>query len=387
MGLGSADRVARGLLLAADHIAFPNALKINSTEWLGRLDEEASLDGVKSSLNTFLHPYVYQYLQLRPLIDKGLASLVDVSPPVLQLIHPLANKLRRDFLPWVEYGVDGRGQPWFVMGVGSNYYSSGGGIDSFRTILVEARPLPSTDELIPMQGGFKPMGDGVELRDREALASGAHPLAESYEKFISIELFRVQALAEGARRSGGKLVTDSDADWRILDLLCTRDEVELTSPDAALAEVLGDSLPFLGNVSLTDIVDLRVRLESQFDAFRGTLLRASSELAEEPDVAKRHESARRIVLEELQPRFSEYAAMMKATAHERLLGGGLGAGSIVLTMMMAFLHHDWPTAVVATGALNAARPYIERAFSAQKERDVAGGDPMFFLWALQRRSE
>lgn len=387
MGLGSAVRAARGLLLAADHIAFPNNLRIHAADWLSRLDDKADLDGVKSSLNTFLHPYLYQYLQIRPLIDEGLASLVNVSPPIFSLVHPMANKLRRDFLQWVEYGVDGRGQPWFVMGVGSNYYSSGAGIDSFGTMLIQARPLPSTDELIPMQGGFKPMGDGVELRDREALASGTHPLAESYEKFISVELFRVQALAEGARRTGGRLVTDSDADWRILDLLCTRDEIDLTSPDAALAEVLGDSLPFLESVSLTDIVELRLRLGAQFDAFRGSLLRASRDLAQEPDVAKRHDAARRIVLEELQPKFSAYTAMMKATARERLVGGAVGVGSIVLTMMMAFVNHDWPTAAVATGAVGVARPYIDRALSAQKERDLAGGDPMFFLWELQRKSE
>lgn len=80
MGLGCADRVARGLLLMGDHIAYPNALKINATEWLTRLENGENVDQVKDSLNTYLHPYIYQYLQLRPLLDAGLASLVNVTP-------------------------------------------------------------------------------------------------------------------------------------------------------------------------------------------------------------------------------------------------------------------------------------------------------------------
>ncbi len=386
MGLGSADRVARGLLLTADHIAFPNALKIVSTEWVRKLDEEPDLDSIKSSFGTFLHPYLFQYLQLRPLIDEGLASLVDVSPPIWSLIHPLANKLRRDFLRWVEYGVDGQGKPWFVLSVGSNHYSSGAGFDSFDMTIVQARALTSTDELISMDGGLRPMGAGVERRDPEALVSATHPLAQSYEEFISIELFRVQALAQGAARTNGKLVTDSDADWRILDLLFQRDEVELPSPDATLAEVLGDSLPFLGNVSLPELVELRLRLENQFDAFRGTLLRASHDLRGEPDLAKRRDAARLFVLDELRPRLSEYAAMMKATARERLVSGGVGAGSIVLTMMLAFMCQDLPTAATAVGTLKVAQPYLQRALSAQKERDLASGDPMYFLWEINRKA-
>lgn len=390
MGLGCADRVSRGLLLVGDHIAFPNALKLNSGEWLGRLENGENLDQVRISLNTYLHPYIYQYIQLRPLLDAGLASLVDVTPPTFSLIHPLANRLRSEFLKWVEYGVDGAGKPWFVLGIGSNFYSSssGVGIDSFGMTIVQAKPLISTDELIHMDGGFKPMGSGVERRDASPLLSGVHPLASSYEQFISVELFRVQALADGARRSGADLVTDSDADWEILDLLCSReDDSGLRVGDAALAETLADSLPFLANISLDKLVDLRLRLSTEFDALRGYLIDVSKGLAiAEPDPRKRSKRAREIILTEVQPRLSEYSAVMKATARDRLTSGVVGVGSIALTVMLAVLNRDWPTAAIATGALNASRPFLERAFEAQKQLDTAEGDPLFFLWRLKKDS-
>jgi hypothetical protein len=390
MGLGCADRVARGLLLMGDHIAYPNALKINAAEWLTRLENGENVDQVKDSLNTYLHPYIYQYLQLRPLLDAGLASLVNVTPPTLSLVHPLANRLRKEFLKWVEYGVDGAGKPWFVLGVGSNFYSSssGVGIDSYGTMLIQAKALTTTDDVIHMEGGFKPVGNGVEPRDASPLLSGAHPLANSYEQFISIELFRVQALADAARRSGGDLVTDSAADWDILDLLCTHSEGDdLRVTDSALAETLGDSLPFISNVSLAELVELRLRLGTQFDAFRGYLLDVSKGLPlAERDPQKRYTLAREMILKEIRPRLAEYSSAMKAAARERLTSGAIGVGGIALTMMLAIVNRDWPTAAVATGALNASRPFLERALGAQKQLDIAEGDPMFFLWQLAKKN-
>jgi hypothetical protein len=290
----------------------------------------------------------------------------------------------------VEYGVDGAGKPWFVLGVGSNFYSSssGVGIDSYGTMLIQAKALTTTDDVIHMEGGFKPVGNGVEPRDASPLLSGAHPLANSYEQFISIELFRVQALADAARRSGGDLVTDSAAVWDILDLLCTHSEDDdLRVTDSALAETLGDSLPFISNVSLAELVELRLRLGTQFDAFRGYLLDVSKGLPlAERDPQKRYTLAREMILKEIRPRLAEYTNAMKAAARERLTSGAIGVGGIALIMMLAIVSRDWPTAAVATGALNASRPFLERALGAQKQVDIAEGDPMFFLWQLEKKN-
>jgi hypothetical protein len=313
--------------------------------------------------------------------------LVDVNPPVYELIHPMANRLRTEFLQFVEYGTDGANKPWFVMGVGSNFYSSGAGVDSFGTTIVQARPLQSTDELIPMMGGFRPVGDGVRQLDPGPLASGTHPLATSYEQFISIELFRVQALTEGARRSGTKLVTDSDADWTILRLLgTTAERNELESPDSILAEVLDDSFPFLSNVPVKDIVDLRLRLETQFNAFRGTLLKTSRVLLDESDVSVRRREARRLMLEEIHPRLSEYTAVVRATATDRFAGAALGIGGILFAAMLALMQQDLPSLSAAAATVKATTPYLERALNAQRELTRSEGDPMFFLAQLRKKS-
>jgi hypothetical protein len=393
LGLGTAERTARGLLLLADHIVLPNDLAPQARELLGKLEQGKDLSQVKGLLDGSIHPYLYQYLRLQPLFQEGLASLAAMPSAPTNLVHPLANGLKRDFLQWVEHGTTQAGKPWMVLRVAPNYWSDFNGIRAGTTRLIPAKPLTSTDDLISLEGGFKPGGPGVRQLDPVELLSGAHPLAEAYEEFISIELFRVQMLAEAANGLNASLVTDIDTDWDIIRLLTTRTETaEPVDYATELVESLGESLSFIERVPLGELVKLRMERSAEFDSFRAVLFQVSRALAQEADPERRYRAARLAVVQEIQPRFAEYNAKMTALAGERGFALATGAAAPFIIMMFALLGSALlgieasPTATAGT-ALASAVPYIKRVLEAHRQLGAAQGDPMFFLWTLKQAAK
>lgn len=385
LGLGSAERPARGLLLIADHIVLPNDLGPKAGELLAKLEHEGNLDDVRNRLNFALHPYLCQYLRLQPLFQEGLASLAARPLVSTSLVHPMAHGLKREFLRWAEHGVTNVGQPWMVLRIAPNYWSAFGDMRAGEVDLIPAKPLVSTDDLIKPEGGFKPQGRGVRRLEPEELLSDAHPLAEAFEEFISAELFHVQMLAEAANRLKASLVTDIDTDWDILDLLATRtEEGKPVDHPGELVASLGESLSFIDNVPIDALVRLRVDRSTEFDSFRAVLFQINRELSREADPERRYRAAHRAVVEEIQPRFAEYNAKMTALARERGLAASVAAGTASLTLMFALLGGE---SRVVGGALAGAISYIGQVLHAQRQLDMAQGDPMFFLWKLKQAAK
>ena len=386
LGLGSAERAVRGLLLTADHIVLPNDLTSQAKDLLTRLEQSGKPDDVKRQFNCALHPYLFQYLRLQPLFREGLASLAPRPPTPQSLVHPMANGLKKEFLQWAEHGTTSDGKPWMVLRIGPNYWSAFDDIRAGETHLIPAGPLVSTDDLIKGEGGFRPQGPGVECLDPDELLSGTHPLTQALEEFISAELFRVQMLVEASSKLNASLVTDIDTDWDILGLLAGRTETaEPLDHAGELAESLGESLPFVETISVENLVKLRVDRALEFDAFRAVLLQASRELAGEADPERRYHAAHRAVIEEIQPRFAEYNAKMTALAWKRGLAAFFAAGAAAsLAIMFALLGSETGA---ATSAVGGAGPYIKRALDAHWKLGAAQGDPMFFLWKLKHAAK
>jgi len=363
----------------------PNDLALQARELLAKLDQTEKPDDVKNRLNFALHPYLCQFLRLQPLFQEGLASFAARPVAPTGLVHPMANGLKREFLRWVEYGIAGDGRPWMVLQIGTNYWSAFDDIRAGEVNLIPAKPLVSTDELIKGEGGFKPQGPGVKRLDPDELLSAAHPLAGAFEEFISAELFRVQMLAETARKSNASLVTDIDTDWDILGLLAGRTEAaEPLDHAGELAASLGESLPFVENISIEDLAKLRVDRAVEFDAFRAVLLQASRELAGEADPERRYRAAHRAVVEEIQPRFAEYNSKMTALVQER----GFAALTAVASASLAVMFALWgsKTGAVSTGTAG-LYSFMKQALEAHRQLIAAQGDPMFFLWKLKQTAK
>ncbi len=251
MGLGAGERSVRSSLLLADHIALPNALRTEAASMLQGIDK-AKLDAV---LLSRLHPYLFQFPLLRPLFEEGLASLVDVPGVPLNIIHPLANGLKREFFRWITYGVDSHGRPSFSMTVGGRHYFADTNMSALGTEMMTAPPAESTDAVVQM-GLFTTQGK-FERKDASELLSGVHPLTRQLEEFISMELFRAQMLVEGAARAGGSLMTDSDDDWSLIRLFGSTDnDAHILAPESVLVETLSEDLPFVADVPLDALMRL-----------------------------------------------------------------------------------------------------------------------------------
>ncbi len=117
LGLGTAERVSRGLVLIADTIVIPYELGKNAQELLEMLDKNPSSDGfagIKQHLGVKLYPFLHQYLRVKPLIDADLVRIGPALPEApSELIHPLASHNAHLFEPWVKYFVEDNGHTFF----------------------------------------------------------------------------------------------------------------------------------------------------------------------------------------------------------------------------------------------------------------------------------
>lgn len=385
LGLGSAERAVRGLLLTADHIVLPNDLASEAKDLFMQLEQSSNPDDVKRHFNHRLHPYLFQYLRLQPLFREGLASLAPRPLTPQNLVHPMANGLKREFLQWVEYGTAGNANPWMTLQIGASFWSAFDQIRAGESFVILDKPLTSTDELIRGRGGFKPMGPDVKHLDPDELLSAAHPLAEAFEDFISMELFRVQMLVETASRLNASLVTDNDADWEILRLLTSRTvKAEPLDDVCDLAVSLSESLPFIEKVSLDDLVKLRIDRAVEFDSLRAILLKVSREVAGESSPERRYLAAHRAVIEEIQPKLAEYNSKMSALVQERVLAASFAVASASLAIMIALLGSR--TGAISTGTTGLFS-FVKQALEAHRQLSAAEGDPMFFLWKLKQAAK
>jgi hypothetical protein len=375
MGLGAGERSVRSSLLLADHIALPNTLRHHAAWTLQGIDREKVDAGILGRL----HPYLFQLFLLKPLFDSHLASLIDVRSAPVSVIHPLANALRHEFLRWITYGVDALGTPLFLMTLGGRHYFANTALSSMGTEMFVHPPPESTDAIIQIgplttEGRFEP-------RDPSALLSGVHPLAQQFEEFISVELFRAQMLAEGAARAGASLMTDSDDDWCILRLFGTTDSnAHILGPESVLAETLSEDLPFIADVPVDALVRLRAETEAGFDNFRSLLLKGAAKVGNVTDPTKRYAAAHTFVVEELQPEYARYRSLVNGARRERAGSIVGGVGVIALAVVLAALGNDPRLAGAATTSI----PFFNRLLDAQRRLDESESDAVSFLWKVER---
>jgi hypothetical protein len=388
LGLGSGERGVRGLILIADHIVLPYDLGRQAASMLSAFERGGSpkaFDDLKGRSGIELHPYLHQYMKLKLLVDEGLVSLCPPPAPPLDLVHPMANALKQEFLRWVDYGVDGKGKPWMVLTVGPRCWSAYGDLRVGPSTIAPQRPFESTDDLPHRDQGFRPAGPGVRQANPEDLLSGSHPLTEAFENFISVELFRAQLLTQAADKMGASLATDADSDWEILGFLASRSETaDPLQAAGTLVQTLTDSLPFMRDVPIAKLVELRVDNGTEFDNLRSTLLRASRDVAEEPDLGQRYRRAAEVVVGDIMPRLARYNANVTALARKRGLAAATAAGAAAsVALMWALFGVELASAPVSGALATTAGTYLKSVIEAQRQIDEAKGDPMFFLWKLK----
>ena len=389
LGLGSAERASRGLMLVADKILIPYELNSKADSLLTLIDNNPGAKGlasVRGQVLQGLHPYIFQYLQIHPLISAGFASLSTApQSPSFELVHPLASQVNAQFLKWIRYGENEKAQPSFTMSVGDGHYFASPQMRAMEAQIVVGGAIHSTDEI-----QFRPwsmVGNYTNL-DPSPLLNHEHPLWPAFENFISVELWKAEHLAAVAGLTNASVATDTESDWDLLNMLpnYSEDAVEM-EPALAVVEALTETLPFVKAASVQEVVELREQLTLPFENFRNVLLGAARHVQTESDREKRAERARLAIKEDIVPRFVEYSAETNAAAGARLRNGAgalVAGGSLVALFALAGVTGTIAAGGVGAVAANSARSFLDKVLSAQETLEKGQGDPMFFLWKVSK---
>jgi len=376
LGLGTSVEAARELLLYADHLYFYNDISDKARRLLSEL-EKGKFQRQKAAVIWELHPLLFQFLSIRAAWEGGYASFV--YPPAVQHSqrHPLVHLVKPVFLPLVEYGVGLKTQvPTVQMAIGPRFYFGDPKIrlmDPFVARL--SAPYPnSTRDVNLMTGKWKLIGDESESQDSQALLDAEHPVTPAFDEFISFEIERLERALMACREHNAHFITDVPTDWAIIFALATStpDGVAVgpeSSPSFAFD--ITQNLTFLQNVPLDRLIGIREVMTSEFESFRGALLRLARSQTDAKLEDRRREAAL-VVKEEVEPAIAHLAQRIKA-AQEGMRDSVVA--SVAVAAVSGFLAFMTGSPQFAAGGL----PLLFKVLESQKVSRELKQDEMYFL--------
>jgi hypothetical protein len=376
LGLGTSAEVARELLHYADHLYFYNDISEKARKLLTGL-EEGKFQAEKARVICDLHPFLYQFLSIRAAWEGGYASFIYPRTVQHSERHPLVHRVKSVFLPLVDYGAGLKTHvPTVQMAIGPRSYFANPKMMVMDPFLARlSAPYPSsTRDINLMSGKWKLIGDESESQDSQVLLDPEHPLTPAFDEFISFEIERLETALIACREHNAHFITDVPSDWAIIFALATStaDGVAVP-PESSLgfAFDLTQDLAFLQNVPLDRLIGIREAMTSEFERFRGALLRLARSQTN-ANLEDRKREAALIVKEEIEPAIAHLAQRIEAA--QQGLRDSVAAW-VAVAAISGFLAFITGSPQVAAGSLPLLFKVLE---SRRKERELKQ-DEMYFL--------
>lgn len=183
-------------------------------------------------------------------------------------------------------------------------------------------------------------------------------------------------------------LTDRDIDVLFLEKLTKKKDV-LDNNKLAL-QYLTSEVPFLRDVALKDLIELRKHEEDAFVLYRHALNRAISEFksAKQSLTAK---DAKGIYSDILQPRLSKLDQTVKAAVHSlkvKPLRSALAAvGVISFGAFAGFLPAELKPLIQAFGATLGGTTFLKDLLAMKDGEDSIKSDNLYFLWRVKELSK
>jgi hypothetical protein len=240
-------------------------------------------------------------------------------------------------------------------------------------------PYPSsTRDVNLMSGKWKPIGDESASQDSQVLLDAEHPLTPAFDEFISFEIERLETALMACREHNAHFVTDVPTDWAIIFALATStadggDVAPESSPSFAFD--ITHNLTFLQGVPLDRLIGIREVMTSEFECFRGALLRLARSQTH-ANLEDRRREAALIVKEEVEPAIAHLAQRIEAAQHG--LRDSMVA-SIAVAAVSGFLAFMAGSPQIAAGGL----PLLFKVLESRKAVRELKQDEMYFLLSVR----
>ena len=350
MGLGSAEEVVHQTVLYADHLVLRNDLAPLAKRLRKEVDDRPSkgFEQARGMILDELHPYLFQFLAMKPLWKRGMASFA--YPAETKRESAFVDDVVRPFLDATTLKITRKGMPWFSLAVGDRRYLA---TPDFTIAGVKAgtvgRLWESTRERDRTMNQEMHAGDGPsEEVDAEALLDTSHRLHGDFIKIVVEETERLEAAVRICIDSSAHFVTDQTLEWKIICGI-GRGQEAVAVDRPAMAFDLTSELAFIHDVPLEDLLELRETLDAEFDLTRSALLRLATGLGSYATLEDRKTAAKQIIAEEVQPALSSLSLRIRSARADitRTSAAGLSVASV--SMLVAWVLQTVETAPVVFG--------------------------------------
>ena len=380
MGLGTAEEVAHEILLYADHLVLRNDFAPLATRLIEQMKDRPRRDfqETRGAILDEIHPYVYQFLAMKPLWERGMASFAYPA----ESTHGVAfrDNIVRPFLDATTLRVTAKGTPWFSLMIGDMRYTATPEFTVGRVQLgTIGRLWRSTRERDRMMSQEMFVGDGPsEAVETEALLDTSHPLHDEFIKIVVAETERLEGAVKVCLDSSAHFVTDQTLEWQIIrGVRGGEDEADPDRPTLVFDIV--SELSFVRDLSLDDLLRLREKLAAEFDMARKSLLRLATNLGSYPTLEERKVAAKRIVAEEVQPTLGSLSQRIRAVRSDMIRSSVAAVSVASVSLLVAWI---FGTAEPLKGGLGTL-PFLQRLLDGLSAADRAHEDPLYFLWRVR----
>jgi len=379
LGIGTADEVIRQLLLYADHVVFDNQVSRKAATLLGRFDA-GDFQSLKQQTVVELHPLLFQFFAIEPAWRRGIVSFGYGSETEHTPKHPLTDHVKSALKPNLKYTPPDGGPPWLQLLVGPRTYLANTSARFMNPVVYPVGPPYSTNtrDLNKLSGaawnvfgpGDKPRGEG----DPEELLSGTHDLTEALDEFVSFEIENVERLTRLCIDHSAQLVTDSPAEWNVLNALAAYDEQAAPIADRDTATFmfqLAQEIPFIATLPLPSLLDLRDELTDEFHRFRGDLFQLTrAHTKGDPQVWRAE--AQDLLHQSIEPALATLSQHVRAKAEAHLNTALAALAAVTLTGLIAWVSGS-------ALPLLPAIPFLRFVLESSNRYAESQDDPMFFL--------
>lgn len=382
MGLGSAEDVAHETALYADHLVLTNELSPRAMQTVEGITEghQPEFERNRKSVLHRLYPFLVQYLRIRPLWQRGMASFG--YPDIESQDEPVPERFKELLIPDVDLQITGTGTPWFALKIGGNRYVISPDIAVKSMEVITDTLYHSTRERMNLLGETMLIADkdGKTTRDEpEKLLDTSHPLYAAFDETARSEAARLAGIMDFCARKGAHFVTDQEVEWRLI--AGGEDGQQVSEREAPVAAFdLAAEIAFIRDVSLEEFLQLRESLGDSFEVSRRALLELSKSIPSKATAESRKREAQRIVAQEIRPALAALSEEIRTVRNDKVRSGaGIVAVASVSVAVALFFGITGPL----TGGLGTV-PLLKRLFDGFKDADSLRQDPLYFLWKAKQ---
>ena len=385
MGLGSAFEVAHETALYADHLILRNDLSLLARQLLPGIDEgnQKTYEANRAAALNSFYPYINQYLLIRPLWERAMASFAYPETPVGQ--EKIGDDIKKLFLSGVDLQKTPKGAPWFTITIGEFQYTITPNMSTKGLKFGQVNKLwGSTRERDAAMNQAMTFGDGSGdslPEDPLDLLDMGHPLASQFAELVRDETGRLEAALEICLASKAHFLTNQNLEWSIVSGITAGEDLAESTPAATYD--LAEELAFIREIPLEGLLELRESLASSFEIARGSLLRLSHDLTKLKSLDARKLEAGRIVSEEIRPALAALSEQIRGHRIAQAQTSATAIGVASLSVLVAWLMSTPAALVGAAGSM----PFLTGLLAKLEESGKERLDPMYFLLTVQERSK